>query len=612
MYLPTLKALKVSRDVVDVFGGYNHNLRINEGEFYDMKNMTSSQYPILAPRGRRGTLEYETEDGVYEPKAQALISKDTLCYVDGNKFYMNGIGYEIDGLNGNERTQLISMGAYVIVMPDKVYFNTKNVEDRGKLEAEWNASDYGTKTVTFSMCNIEGEEYSIDTEQISETAPENPVDLQYWVDSSGTHLVLKQWSKVSAMWVSIATTYIKISAEGIGKNFEQYDGVTISGLKDDDSLKTVDGATIAAEDKNTLDEIDGSFVIWKREDDYITIVGILKNTIEVVTSNLKVKRAVPEMDFVTEANNRLWGCRYGVADNGDIVNEIYASKLGDFKNWSCFMGVSTDSYAVSLGSDGEFTGAVTYCGFPIFFKENCLHRIYGNYPSNFQAQLTSARGVQSGSHKSIAIVNERLYYKSANGVCAYDGSIPVDIGYSLGNIEYGNAVAGSHNGKYYISMTDSAGIPHLFVYDTQKSMWHREDNTQVMAFCSNKNEMYYIDAATGGIKTMNGSGTIAESVVPWMVETGTIGTTMPDQKYISRLVVRMSLNVGTKVTFFIEHDSTGEWVKLFTMEGKTLRSFDVPIRPRRCDHFKIRIEGEGDARIYSVAKNIEQGSDHTR
>ena len=50
-YLPELNELKTSRTVIDAFRGYNHNLRINESEFYDMKNMTASHYPILSPRG---------------------------------------------------------------------------------------------------------------------------------------------------------------------------------------------------------------------------------------------------------------------------------------------------------------------------------------------------------------------------------------------------------------------------------------------------------------------------------------------------------------------------------------------------------------------------------
>ena len=77
MYLPSLNEIKTNRDMVDVFAGYNHNLRIGNGEFFDMKNLTSSYYPTLSPRGKRGTFVVPTsESGV-----QGIIAKDTLCWV---------------------------------------------------------------------------------------------------------------------------------------------------------------------------------------------------------------------------------------------------------------------------------------------------------------------------------------------------------------------------------------------------------------------------------------------------------------------------------------------------------------------------------------------------
>jgi hypothetical protein len=53
----------------------------------------------------------------------------------------------------------------------------------------------------------------------------------------------------------------------------------------------------------------------------------------------------------------------------------------------------------------------------------------------------------------------------------------------------------------------------------------------------------------------------------------------------------------------------GDWEQVCQMTVTSLRSFSVPVRPRRCDHFRIRIEGEGEGKIYSVTKTIEQGSD---
>ena len=303
------------------------------------------------------------------------------------------------------------------------------------------------------------------------------------------------------------------------------------------------------------------------------------------------------------------GCRYGVAGNGEVVNEIYACKLGDFKNWNCFMGVSTDSYAASCGTDGQFTGAVTHLGYPLFFKENCMHKVYGNYPANYQIQTTACRGVQKGCSDSLAIVNEVLYYKSRNAVCAYDGSLPVEMSASLGEVSYSDAVAGGHGNKYYVSMKDADDVYHLFVYDTTKGMWHKEDNTQVDFFCSCRNELYYVEHSSKVIKTMLGSGDPDPAPVEWMAETGVIGCSAPDKKYVSRLTVRLLPEIGARVTFWIQYDSGEDWEQLFTVSGVRLRSFCVPIRPRRCDHFRLRITGAGDTKIYSITKILEQGSD---
>ena len=588
-YLPQLNELKTSRDLIDVFKGYNHNPRIGNNEFYDMENMTSSQYPILAPRGKRGIYARpESPNG--------LIAKDSLCYVDGSAIVVNGNRVEL-GLSDTTKT-LISMGANIIIMPDKKYINTTDLTDFGNIEAEVKTED----SVTFTLCRIDGSDYGATA---SPTAPATDNNAM-WIDTSTTPHSLKQWSESSSMWVTIATTYIKIRSMGIGKPFEKYDAVTISGLKGVELEEEVTGEIL--EETSDLSKIDGSFIIWDKGDNYIVIIGMLDIT-RTITNIITVKREMPSMDFIVESENRLWGCKYGVADNGQVVNEIYASKLGDFKNWNCFMGISTDSYAATVGTDGPFTGAVTHLGYPVFFKEKYMHKVYGNYPSNFQIQTTACRGVQKGSEKSLSIVNEVLYYKSISAVCAYDGSLPREVSYALGEEYYSDAVGCAHGNKYYINMKDRSGKWHLFVYDTAKGLWHREDDSRIKSFCSCREELYYIDADDKVIKTMGGTGEASEDKVKWMAETGVIGTDSPDKKYVSRMTVRMSLGIGTRVYFFCQYDSVGEWEHIGTMTGRTLQSFSVPIRPKRCDHFRLRIVGEGEARIYSVAKTIEEGSD---
>jgi hypothetical protein len=158
-------------------------------------------------------------------------------------------------------------------------------------------------------------------------------------------------------------------------------------------------------------------------------------------------------------------------------------------------------------------------------------------------------------------------------------------------------------------MSDANEQWHLFVYDTKKGMWHREDDTQAVEFCNCRGDLYFIDYADKQIKTVRGTGVTETAPIKWSATTGVIGTDSPDKKYISRLDVRMSLDVGTRVSFFAEYDSSGEWEHLYTMDGVKLRTFAVPIRPQRCDHMRIKIIGTGEAKIYSICKTIEQGSD---
>lgn len=583
MKYPQLQVQAAQRQTVEVFRGYNHNLRISPGEFYDMQNLTSDSFPVLSPRGRRG---------VYAKPAspQGLIAKDTVCYVDGSAFVIGDerIRLGLSTADADCPKQLTSMGAYVIILPDKKYINTINPSDFGDIEASFTTR----QDVTFTLCSVTGEAYS--AAAVSDTAPENPRNLDYWIDTSARPHTLKRYAEGSGMWVDIADTYVKIASPGIGAAFGQYDGVTISGIQ-----------------REELRDLNGARVLWDRGEDYLVVTGILDavSTQTAEAGSVTVARTMPRLDFITESENRLWGCRYGRSQNGETVNEIYACKLGDFKNWNCFMGLSTDSYAASCGTDGPFTGAVTHLGYPLFFKESCVHKVYGSSPDNFRIQTTACRGVQKGCHGSLAIVNETLYYKSRSGICAYDGSLPMDAGSSLGSEAYSAAVGCAHGNKYYVSMQDTKGEWHLFVYDTAKGMWHREDGLHALGFCSLRGELYCVEAHDRNILTLLGSGEAYESAVSWMAETGELGISDPDRKYISRLTIRMLLEPGAEMNLFVQYDLSGEWVHVCHIRGTSLRSFSIPIRPRRCDHLKLRFEGTGGGKIYSITKTMERGSE---
>ena len=146
------------------------------------------------------------------------------------------------------------------------------------------------------------------------------------------------------------------------------DGIRISGYLTEkmDALKNI---LINDEGDNLYST--NTYIIDKT-DNAITIPGIYRNAVDddedYSELELTIERKVPDMEYITECNNRLWGC----SKDG---HEIYASKLGDVKNWNCFRGNSMDSWAATIGSDGKFTGAITFLGYPMFFKEDSLIKI---------------------------------------------------------------------------------------------------------------------------------------------------------------------------------------------------------------------------------------------
>lgn len=202
------------------------------------------------------------------------------------------------------------------------------------------------------------------------------------------------------------STLVKITSTGIGKKFSQYDSVLISGC------------TNAAFNK--------SIILQEVADNYVVVIGSLSAQF-TQGSGLTIKRTVPDMDYVCENENRLWGC-------SSKNHEIYSSKLGDPANWQSFEGISTDSYAVTVGSDGDFTGCVSHLGYVIFFKEDTIHKVFGNKPSNYQVSTSSpVRGIAKGMERTACIVNETLIYAGRDDICSYDGAQPDSVGDALRN-----------------------------------------------------------------------------------------------------------------------------------------------------------------------------------
>ena len=149
MQLPFLQSGKRNIEVLNHFLGYHHNLSLRSGEFYDMENLTSEHFPVLCPRKPRRIL-------MENANIQGLAHRDGLCYVDGEDLYLNGqkLDLKLSARPEDCPKQMISMGAYLIIFPDRKYVNTADPRDCGSMDREVTTS----APVLLTQCSLDGSE----------------------------------------------------------------------------------------------------------------------------------------------------------------------------------------------------------------------------------------------------------------------------------------------------------------------------------------------------------------------------------------------------------------------------------------------------------------------
>ncbi len=513
MKLPLINQVVSRRKLIGQFGGLDELDLINENEFSCMKNLSSCHYPAAGTRPARGKIQKTLQ------APHGLYYKNGLVYVDGTKLVYKE--KEIATVTDGEK-QIVGMGAYIVVWPDKVVYNTQT-------------------------------------------------DVLIQVEQS--------WQQAGAATIGpviAGSTFIKITCAGIGTKFEKYDAIEISGC-------TV----------NT--ELNKTTVIQDRADDYIVIIGTVEKSV-TQASGLSVRRTAPDMDFLTESENRIWGC-------SNKNHEIYACKLGDPTNWNAFEGISTDSYAATVGSDGDFTGAITHLGYVLFFKEDTIHKVYGSKPSNIQITTMPLRGVAKGCEKSLCIVNETLYYAARNNVCAYEGSMPYSISDMLKQ-KYQEAAAGQYGNKYYVSLR-TASDWQLYVYDPALQMWHAEDDTQLQYAVYGEGKLYYVDQINQ-LRTIADPG--EDERIEWYLESGDLMESDLNKKKIRKLQLMVELGENSFMEVLVKTEREKIWSRIQTIRPTEKRVYTIPLAPNRCSHYRYRLQGAGEFKLLGIGKVLQDGS----
>ena len=313
-------------------------------------------------------------------------------------------------------------------------------------------------------------------------------------------------------------------------------------------------------------------------------------------AGVTITRDVPALEFVCENNYRLWGVK---------DNTIYSSKYSDPLNFYVYDALADDSYAIDVGSDGAFTGCMPYSSHICFFKENTLHKLYGTKPSNFQITTANVYGVQSGSERSMQIVNEQLLYKGVGGVYSYTGGVPELISEKFGNKRFSDAVACCDGEKYYISMKQGETYS-MFSYDVLKNIWLREDETHAVDMAFHNGKVYFLDYE-GGLYFID--KTADRSKIEWEATFCTINETMNERKGYSKFHLRMDLDKGAWLAGDVKTDNDPVWKQVFATHNSRAKTVSIPIMPTRCDSVDIRLRGKGKCTIKTFIREFTVGSD---
>lgn len=643
MNMPYLKAVKRKTEkMVVAFRGLNYGEGAVEGQLEDSRNLTSERFPVLSPRAGRSTEgEYASATAVYFKGKRFVVDGTKLLYGDS----------EIATVSAGKK-QFATVNSKVVVFPDKIMFDMEASEVRS-LSVEYTAPANALEIVTnnaiavhlgayystvISSGNIGGTNTS--NLKVSETTKPfskklgsvsvnaDTGDITFGTTSNGPYAEsvssgmlfidsrygadgVHTWGRVTKIYAEPITP---VGPGGTASTDERYYGFdyVILGVKGADyeafsgfeALGFRKGDTIEIEGLETHAAYNGSYTIrdfgtHKTADGTSLPTLVFDN--DVFAANGKesgaatIRRKVPNLTVVCESNNRLWGV------DG---NTIYASALGDPTNFFTYDGLDSDSYAVAVASEGAFTGCIGFGNAVLFFKEDRMYKLLGDYPSNYTMYEYQVPGVKLGSEGSLVNINDTLYYHSREGVFRYNGGSPELISENFGLRRFQEAAAGAEGDRYYLSMQDVKSREWgLWVYDTQRGLWLQEDESQCLDFAYNDGKLYFVTGTELVCVNPDESG----EVVAWSATTCRMDETYLNRKCYSKLVLRADLEEDAWLQVEISCDD-GPWKLAYTSYDKRAKTLNIPIQPQRCDNFRIRLSGDGMCKIRTLQREFSVNS----
>lgn len=326
--------------------------------------------------------------------------------------------------------------------------------------------------------------------------------------------------------------------------------------------------------------------------------------------NVVVRREIPDLDFICEHENRLWGVSNEETETiyNTLTGEynevksrvLFGSALGKPKNFYEYKGVSTDAYAVAVGGNGDFTAICSYSGAVLAWKEDQLCKLTGSYPAEYYLRTYKYEGVAAGSEFSLQTINQILYYLSPEGIMAYSGTVPQLIGEQLGLKKLANCISGRGRTHYYISAEHENGTWLNAVYDVVHGLWSVEEEIRIRSMDRFGNHCY---AVIGTDLYKMEDDTASESIT-WEAELAYMDEgTFQHKRYLT-VSLEVEVDEDASFTLLYKDEMDQDW-KMAQLAWQPIRGERIRryvIDTRRSARLYIKLEGTGHIKLHALER----------
>ncbi len=598
MFLPALKSnVTFEEKSIKQFGGINTTDSAKSGDLYKSINMTSADYPALSSRKRRSVLSRCKNIinglGVFD----GFIY--THCSADKNRIFLNfsGVDYEYTAYTSSAdytaNRCFAALSDCLLIIPDNTIFYV-------------NSRSFSKICVSQSFNSASAKEKFL-TESGGSTLLNSSV-IDYVASLDHNKITCRNISYTSS---GTKTFYYS----SFDTNLKSGDVITLkmtvySERADDDAAyreyraKMREGITLKIKDCTTVEHTVASGSISETvelifDSNSIDTGGYRDVRIE----SFSIDRGMPSLSSICSFNNRIWAI---------AGKEIYTSKLSDPSEWNDY---TVDEYGTlpyacyntSSQTEGNFTAIIPYGNYIYAFKENVIHKIYGNAPDEYTLYTENHIGTKKGAGLCVCSCTNSIVFGSYDGIYSYSGDYPIKISEGLEIPD--SLICAAANENHYYLLTKSGSDKQLYVYDLKKKLWHIQDAPEDSKFlCSHGNNVY-LATSSEVISITDYTKDEYERYVRWEFRLR-VDDKEVEKKGFGQLSIRYSL--GKDATFTVRaiyDDSSLSAVCGARNDEAAGCGYKLCMPIKRCSWFDLEFCGTGDFKLKSMNLKFYRGSE---